>query len=95
MSTDRLPQIPAAKFVEKWQAHGPEYFENLGYSVNAVKARAAKLRKLGVPLKPWSTARTGGLDIEALKQIAEQALSTSAEPLDNTDQTDDGEDSDV
>jgi len=87
MSADRLPQIPAAQFVEKWQSHGPGYFENLGYSVNAVKARAAKLRKLGVPLKVWSTVRTGGLDIEALKKLAES--------LDTDNQMDGEGDSDV
>lgn len=86
MPADRLPQIPATQFVEKWQMHGPDYFDNLGYSVAAVRARAAKLRKQGVPLKSWPAAtHTRGLNIAELTAIAEKALSDSAESLDTTE----------
>lgn len=97
MSADRLPQVPAAQFVEKWQKFGPVYFTELGYSGPAVSARASKLRKAGVPLKKWPTAprSRGGLDLEALKQIAEKALSDSAESLDDTSTDTDTTDGDV
>ena len=92
--SDRLPQIPAAQFVAKWQEQGPSYFVNLGYNQNAINARASKLRKAGVPLKQWSSG-SRGLDIEALKAIAEKALSDSAESLDTPDTQDNQGDSDV
>jgi len=82
---DRLPQIPAAQFVAKWQEKGPDYFVDLGYNPAATNARASKLRKAGVPLKKWPAPPRkprSGLDIEALKEIAEKALSDSAESLD-------------
>jgi len=89
---ERLPQILAAQFVEKWQKFGPSYFIELGCSPEALSARASKLRKDGVPLKKWpARPRTGSrLDIEALKQIAEKALSDAAESLDDADTTEEG-----
>jgi hypothetical protein len=84
---DRLPQVPAAEFVTKWQQHGPQYYIDLGYNAQALRNRAAQLRKKGVPLKDYPVVRaaTPGrakLDIDALKALAEQALSNSAESLD-------------
>ena len=80
---DRLPSIKAEDFVTLWQQKGPDYFTGLGYSTQAVRSRASSLRKLGVPLKEWPLSRRK-TDINMLKTLAEQALSNSAESLDDT-----------
>ncbi len=85
---DRLPHVPAAEFVTKWQQHGPDYYVNLGYNMQSLRNRAAQLRKQGVPLKDYPVVRHGKkLDIAALTAIAEKALSDSAESLDNPTDT--------
>lgn len=83
MSTTRKPQMSAAEFVKLWQTQGPQAFVALGYQRSATMQRAKGLREKGVTLKEWPTTR--GLDIAALQKIAEEALSSSAESLDDTE----------
>lgn len=66
------PIISAEEFVRIWQtaASKEEVIEKTGLSLEMTRGKAAKLRKIGVPLKKFNSMGTK-LDVQALIALAE------------------------